>query len=161
MARFKRKQLFVDPKVQGALILRLLGYWAVTVITTAAMVLCWRFVVSPPQSFEAHIYGLWEVFGPAFVSSLLLAPLVVVDCVRSSNRFAGPLYRLRRCMRDLMDGMPVPPVYFRDGDFWSDVADEFNAVSAKFQRLEAELAEARGESTSEDAAVPCATTVGG
>jgi hypothetical protein len=161
MPKLKRRQYFVDPKVQGALILRLIGYWGVTVITTTAMVLCWRLVTQPPKSLFSQIGDMWVFYGPALISSLLLVPLIVIDCVRMSNRFAGPLYRLRRCMRDLGAGLPVPPIHFRDGDFWIEVADEFNAVSAKFQRLEEELAEARGESPFDDASFPMATTVKG
>ena len=161
MAKFKRRQLFVDPKVQGALVLRLLGYWGVTIITTIAMVFCWRVAISPPQPLVGYLNDFSVFFGPALVASLLLAPLIVVDCVRSSNRFAGPLYRVRRCLRDLAEGVPVPPMNFRDGDFWAEVADEFNAVSAKMQRLEAELAEARGETPFGDGVYPVATVVRG
>jgi hypothetical protein len=160
MAKFKRRQLFVDPRVQGALILRLLGYWVVTMITVTAMVLCWRMVNAPAQPFASHVHSLWLHYGSAFVAAILLLPLIVIDCVRTSNRFAGPLYRLRRCMRDLTAGLPVPPVHFREGDFWSDVADDFNAVSARLQRLEEESAKAHGENSFDDSRFPMATVVG-
>ena len=158
MAKFKRRQLFVDPKVQGVLILRMLGYWTVTMITVTCMILSWRIVTAPGRSFVEHLEGLWVHYGAAIIASVLLLPLIVIDCIRVSNRFAGPLYRLRRCMRDLTAGLPVPPVHFRDGDFWSDVADEFNAVSSKLQRLEEELAEARGEVAFENSSLAVAGT---
>ena len=157
MARFKRRQYFVDPKVQGALLVRLLGYWTVTLVTVSAMVLCWRIVTTPPTAFSTLVDEMFFHYGAALVASLLLLPLIVLDCVRMSNRFAGPLYRVRRCMRDLAAGLPVPPVHFREGDFWTDVADEFNAVSARLQRLEADLAEARGENLFDDESLPLAT----
>ena len=160
MAKLKRRQYFVDPKVQGALVLRLIGYWAVIMVTTTAMILCWRFITGP-ASLVTDMDGMWFYYGPAIVSSFLLLPLLVIDCVRMSNRFAGPLYRLRRCMRELSAGMPVPPIHFREGDFWLEVADEFNAVSAKLQRLEEELAEARGETPFADEAFHIPTTVNG
>jgi hypothetical protein len=156
MAKFKRRQLFVDGKVQGALILHVLGYWAVTMVTLTAMVLCWRIVTAPALSMAAQFETLWVHYGVALIASVLLLPLIVIDCVRMSNRFAGPLYRFRRCLRDLSAGLPVPPVHFRDGDFWTDVADEFNAVSAKLQRLEEELTEIRGESAFEAASLSVA-----
>jgi hypothetical protein len=161
MAKLKRRQYFVDPKVQGALVLRLIGYWAVMMVTTTAMILCWRVVTGPGQRFYTHFDDMWLYYGPALVASFLLLPLIVIDCVRLSNRFAGPLYRLRRCMRDLATGVPVPPIHFRDGDFWLEVADEFNAVSAKLQRLEEELAEARGESPFGEEAFHVPATVNG
>jgi hypothetical protein len=158
MAKFKRRQLFVDPKVQGALVLRLLGYWAVTIVTVSAMVLCWRIVTGPGRLFYTHLDDLWFHYGTALVASLLLLPLIVIDCIRLSNRFAGPLFRMRRCLRDLAAGLPVPPIHFRDGDFWIEVADEFNAVSAKLQRLEQEVADLRSEATYQDPSLDLAAS---
>jgi hypothetical protein len=146
MPKFKRKQLFVDPKVQGALVLRLLGYWLVTMITAVSMIVCWRIVTGPPRFFFTHFADMLFYYGPAIVASFLLLPLMVVDCVRMSNRFVGPLYRLRRCMRDLGKGLPVPPIHFRDGDFWLELADEFNLLSARMQQMEQELADLKGTS---------------
>ena len=146
MIRFKRRQYFVDPKVQGALLVRLLGYWTVTLVTVTALVLCWRIVTTPPRAFSMLVNEMVFHYGAALVASLLLLPLIVLDCVRMSNRFVGPLYRIRRCMRDILAGVPVPPIHFRDDDFWLDVVDEFNALAAKLQRLEDDLAEARGQS---------------
>ena len=57
-----------------------------------------------------------------------MLPILLLDVLITSNRFAGPLYRLRRSMRALAAGEHVQPVVFRDGDFWHEIADEFNAV---------------------------------
>ena len=62
-------------------------------------------------------------------------PLVVIDCVRLSNRFAGPLHRLRRDMRRLAAGEIVEPIHFRDDDLWREFADEFNAVARRMELL--------------------------
>jgi hypothetical protein len=51
-----------------------------------------------------------------------------------SNRFVGPLVRLRRSMRKLARGEHVDPICFRDNDFWHDFANEFNAVAARVQK---------------------------
>ena len=60
-------------------------------------------------------------------------PMVVADVIRVSNRFAGPLVRLRRSMRALARGEHVEPIHFRKGDFWQEFAEEFNAVAARVQ----------------------------
>jgi hypothetical protein len=157
MVKLHRKQLFVDPKVQGSLVLRVLGYWAVTMITVTAMVLCWRMVNNPGRPLAIHVRDLWTQFGVAFIAAVLLVPLIVIDCVRASNRFAGPLYRLRRSMRDLAAGRPVPPIHFRDADFWADAAADFNAVSARLQRLDEQLAQARGDASTNESRIPLAS----
>jgi hypothetical protein len=128
-----RKRLFVDPKVQGALVLRAMLYWAVCLMTIMLMLLCWRIITGPARMFYTHLDDMWFHFGPALVASTLLLPLVILDMIRLSNRFAGPLLRLRRSMRALARGEHVEPIEVRDGDFWKDFADEFNAVAARVQ----------------------------
>jgi len=130
-----RKHIFVDPKVQGALVLRVILYWFVCLIAISLMLLCWRIVTGPARMFYTHFDDMWFFYGPAAVASLLLVPLVIVDVVRLSNRFTGPLLRLRRSMRALARGEEVEPIRFRDGDFWHEFAEEFNAVAARCQHL--------------------------
>jgi hypothetical protein len=78
---------------------------------------------------------MWFYFGPALVGAVLLMPLVLFDIVRLSNRFAGPLLRLRRSLRALAKGEEVAPLKFREGDFWQDFAKEFNAVAERMNKL--------------------------
>lgn len=132
-----RKQLLVDPKVQGALVLRAVLYWAVCLITITLMILCWRIVTGPARLFYTHFDDMWFHFGPAVVASTLLLPLLIVDMLRLSNRFVGPLFRLRRAMRALARGEHVEPVEFRGGDFWQEIADEFNTLAARVQGTQA------------------------
>ena len=131
-----RSRLFVDWKVQGTLVGRAVLYWLVCLTAITLMLFCWQVMTGPVRPSGAHFAELWKHFAPALVASLLLLPLVVVDVVRMSNRFAGPLVRLRGSMRDLAAGRPVKPLRFRRDDFWRDFADEFNAVAAKVQKHE-------------------------
>lgn len=140
-----RTHLFVDAKVQGALIGRVVMYWVACLITIALMLLCWRIITGPARIFYTHFSDMWFFYGPAAVASFLLLPVVIVDIIRISNRFVGPLLRLRRSMRALAHGEEVEPIEFRDNDFWRDFADEFNAVRARIQQLSA-----KAESDSEN-----------
>ena len=133
-----RKQLFIDPKVQGALVVRVVFYWVVFLIAITLMLLCWRIATGPARIFYTHFDEMWFFYGPAAVASFLLLPLVIVDVVRLSNRFTGPMLRLRRSMRQLARGEHVEPIKFRDTDFWHEFAEEFNAVLARFQGEDAQ-----------------------
>jgi hypothetical protein len=135
--RKKRTRLFVDPRVQGALVVRVLTYWALCLITLTLMLLGWS-IVRTPRMFYTHLDDMWFHYGPALIASLVLLPMVVVDIIRLSNRFAGPLVRLRRGMRALARGERVEPIDFRDSDFWQDFADEFNAIAARLGQEAAE-----------------------
>ncbi len=126
--KFRRKQIFVDPKVQGALVFRIIAYWVVCVVTISVMLLCWRMITGPARMPLAHLDDLWFQLAPPLIASFILLPLVVYDIVKISNRFTGPLLRLRRNMRALAEGEQVKPIHFREGDFWKDLAEDFNAV---------------------------------
>lgn len=131
-----RKHLFVDPKIQGPLILRVVLYWIACVITIALLTLCWHLLTGDKQPFRDHLSGMWSHSGPAFIASLALLPLVVIDILGFSNRLVGPLLRLRRGMRQLARGQRVEKLAFRDRDLWQECADDFNAVLDRFQNAD-------------------------
>ncbi|MBN2291911.1 MAG: hypothetical protein JXM70_05765 [Pirellulales bacterium] len=145
--KFVRKQIFVDPKVQGSLIFRVIAYWTVCVLTISIMLLCWRMLTGPARPPLTHLDDMWFKFGPALIASFILLPLVIYDIVKISNRFTGPLLRLRRCMRALAAGEEVKPIRFREGDFWQDLAKDFNAVAARVQNGEVQRTEDGGQGT--------------
>ena len=151
MAQVKRlrKHLFVDPKVQGALAARIVLYWIVCLISITLMLLCWRIVTGPPRMFATHFEEMWFSYGPAAIASFILLPLVIVDVLRLSNRFVGPLVRLRRSMRQLGRGEDVEPIEFRETDFWPEFADEFNAIRLRLQ-LSSHAAQVKHEEKEEE-----------
>ena len=73
---------------------------------------------------------------PTVLAVLVLAPIFLRDLCKLTNRFAGPLVRLRRAMKDLADGREVAPIHFREGDFWQDLADDFNRAAERVQSVE-------------------------
>ena len=149
-----RKQLFVDSKVQGALVLRVVMYWVFCLITITIMLLCWRILTGPARLFYTHFDEMWFFYGPAFIASFLLLPLVVVDIIRLSNHFTGPVMRLRRSMRALARGERVEPVRFRDDDYWHDFAEEFNELLARVQGDNVQGDSSSAESEQEDEPAP-------
>jgi len=152
-----RKHIFVDHKVQGALLLRVLLYWTFWAISIALLLLCWHIVTGPARPFHTHFNAMWFHYGPALLASFLLLPMVMVDLVRLSNRFTGPLVRLRRSMRALARGERVEAIQFRDSDFWQEFAEEFNAVLAE---VEKHRANSRREHDADEESEPAAVGSG-
>jgi len=126
MPLIHRRRLFIDHQVQGVLLLRAFLYWLVCVGLMTAMLVVWRGFTGPVQTLPALFAELWFQYAPALVVSVLVLPLVLFDVVRLSNRFVGPVYRLRQRMRQLARGEKAAPIKFREGDFWLELADEFN-----------------------------------
>ena len=136
MSDKRRWQLFVDRRVQGALLARVAIYWLTFLLCVALLEACWIVVTQGPRSSAEMFAFTWAACGPAIVGSLLLLPLVLIDCLRLSNRFVGPVLRLRRAMNGLIDGERIAPVDLRSGDFWFDVAEDFNRLGSYVNELQ-------------------------
>jgi hypothetical protein len=139
MKRARRAIFFIDQEVQGALMLRVGYYWLFCLLSIALMVLCWSVYTGPPRSFRELFVDLYQRHAPALAASLLLLPIVMLDVVRMSHRFVGPIVRLRGALRQLADGRPAQPINFRDQDFWRDLAVDFNRAAARVARESHEL----------------------
>ncbi len=138
MFRVKRKQLFVDPKVQGALLARVFGYGALYLFAVCVLMLGWQILSGPNAPFLVHLRNLWFDCVPIIAATCILLPFLATDIVRFSNRFCGPLVRVRDGLRRMARGEEAYPVSFRKDDFWQDMGDEFNAVVVKQRCLEAD-----------------------
>jgi methyl-accepting chemotaxis protein len=140
-----RRKLFVDKHVQGALLYRIAIYWCFSVLIICLITLCAQAITQPNRPFlEYFAFNKFFVqYGPIVLTSLVLVPLIMFDVVAISNRFVGPLFRMRRSMRALAAGMEVEPIHFREKDFWQEVAQEFNLVLGRVEELKHELAETK------------------
>ena len=53
-----------------------------------------------------------------------------------SHRIAGPLYKLRLFMKKAQEGRLSEPVYFREGDYFKELAVEFNEMTREIRKRE-------------------------
>src|ERR1700730_15777979 len=106
MSLIKRKRLFVDASVQGALVLRVVAYWIAGLLAISQLVLCWDGLQNPGRPFfdQFRLSLLLAQYAPALIASSFVLPLVLYDTLVLTNRFVGPIYRLRRSMRALAAG---------------------------------------------------------
>ena len=144
----QRKKLVVDKRVQGSLLVKAGYYWALSIGVIGSLTLLgWvyvapglRILVQSPELLPAIMSGI----GVAICASIIVLGVVLWDLSRESNRFAGPIYRLRCVMRDAAAGKRVEPIRFREEDHWHDLAEAFNDVLVQ-------LEEARRQTTRKDA----------
>lgn len=140
-----RKKLFIDPKVQGAMAVRVVFYWLSCMMTICLMLASWQMFYGPARPIFQQLDDMWFYYSPALFSSLIILPLVVYDMIQLSNKFAGPMFRLRRSIRELAAGKQVDHLRFRKGDFWHDFAEEFNELADRVRRMESRINELEGE----------------
>jgi len=131
MSHPQRRQKFIDSKVQGALARRIIFHWLMFLLVASVAALLLQVLSDPFRPASDHVENMWYTQGPILVVMVFLLPLFVVDTIKLSHRFAGPIFSLRRAMRDVAAGQPPRKLQFRDGDFWHDLADDYNAMIAR------------------------------
>jgi hypothetical protein len=142
----KRKQKFVDTNVQGALLRRILFHWVAFFFVTALTVILMKTLVGDMNiSFTENVKNSIGEFSLYGVILLCLFPVFMLDTVRFSNRFVGPIGRLRRHLKELGTEKTTQKCAFRDNDFWAEMAEEFNKVVELVEVQEAEIARLKGQ----------------
>ena len=139
MPRQARRQYFVNSKVQGNLACRVALYWFYCLLAVAVTSACWMVLFDRPATSGEFLARLGTQTAPVLLSSVLLLPLVILDCIRFSSRFVGPIFRLGRALERMADGQRVHNVEFRHGDFWYEYAQSFNRLNERVISLEQQL----------------------
>ena len=149
MAKENRKQLVIEPVIQYSLIRQLLVQWSLHLVATLVL-------LTILQVFLGGFFNTWqyhfERIGPTLasftVSLLFLLPVYVMNSLKLSNRFAGPIHRFRRELRSVAEGRPYRELRFRDNDYWTELAEELDsAINAICDQIATELAEPPSEAT--------------
>jgi hypothetical protein len=121
----KRKKIWID-SFQTYLSLRLALYFAVYMIAVWAWVVLDRITGALLEARFGHIAVYWSVVSASVV--VFVGLLFIYDMLRFSHRFAGPVYRLRNCLKAIVDGEELALMNLRKDDFLQDLKDEFNEM---------------------------------
>jgi hypothetical protein len=133
MAYPRRTKNFIDASVQGSLARRIIFHWLLFLLVASLAAFILQVLSNPFRPLPQHLNDIWLTHGPFFLVMVFLLPVFVVDSIKLSHRFAGPIYSLRRAIRDIAAGKPARKLKFRRHDFWHDVAEDYNAM---LQRLD-------------------------
>jgi methyl-accepting chemotaxis protein len=128
MSQHARKKTFVDPKVQGALVRRMVLHWVAFFAVASLVAFCLQLLTNPFRPFEQLVREVWWTHGPFLLVLFFMLPVFIVDTIKLSHRFAGPIYRLRNVIRSIAHGDRYQPLKFRELDFWQGLADDFNEM---------------------------------
>jgi nitrogen fixation/metabolism regulation signal transduction histidine kinase len=131
MSRPVRRKKFIDAPVQGSLVRRLVFHWMLFLIVTALASFVLQVLSDPFKPLSFHIQNLSYTHGPLLFVMIFMLPVFVIDTIKLSHRFTGPIFALRRAMREVAEGQPPRQLRFRNDDFWHEVADQYNAMLAK------------------------------
>ena len=138
-----RQRFWIDRRVQGVLIGRVILYWIVAVTYVGLGAACSQFYEHPTWSTTKHATELFAQAWPWIPSLILFVPLVMYDIVRLSNLFAGPIYRLKQHLAELSHDASCRPLSFREDDYWKELAEPINALQTEILLLREELSRAK------------------
>lgn len=141
MSNSRRRQFIVDQTVQGELIFRAIVYWFFCLMVVEFLILGWSMMVGPARPFPVVLRQSLAMSAPAVFGSVLLLPLVLIDVLKVSNRFVGPIYQIRHTLRQLAAGEPARRVYLRRNDFWQELAHHTNVVADQLENATEDVAD--------------------
>ena len=154
MTKRKRSSLFVDPEVQGAIQKKIFLYagWCMLFITIPLFIAL--AFIEPDRLYFQQFGTIWYRYWPIYVTLIAMLPFFIYDTLRLTNRFVGPVFRLRRELRRFAEGGDFQPIRFRGTDFWNDLAVQFNHLVERVKAAEKQVAanestEARESSSAE------------
>lgn len=155
----RRRRYFVDPEVQGILLQQAVWHWLWASATFVLVILVFRVFPAWLSGTDQQSGRLWYHLAPYLSASAVLFPIVFFRTVRFSNRFVGPMVRIRRALKQLVRGDTPARIVLRKRDFWSDVAEDINEIAATFCEKQPSTAAVRhseeNESTDDSQAVVC------
>lgn len=132
MSKQSRTVNYVDRQVQGALIRRIVMHWCSFVMVSILCVTALQLVVGNPElTLREHMDAAWGKYSVLVLILATLLPAFMLDTIKLSNRFVGPVMRLRRALKQVADGEQIDELKFRDSDFWQEIAADFNRAAKK------------------------------
>ncbi len=153
----QRKTILVEKQVQGALGWRIAAHWFIFLGLSVSVTCSLQMLGNFEQA------NLWSRLEAAIMSQvgsvvvlLALLPWFVHDSLKLSNRFAGPMVRLQKSIVELTNEDTTAPVVFRSGDFWQEIATNFNELRMRVMVEREQLA--NGKAASEPGTVKQTTS---
>jgi hypothetical protein len=128
-----RKKVWIDA-IQTRLFFRVGVYWLIYQISLWNLVFVWRLLQEGPGNLLEQYGRFCLDYAPVLVGCLVLLPVLAWDVVKFTHRMVGPIHRFRTTIQALAAGTPVRPIRLREGDFLTDMRDDFNQMLETLQR---------------------------
>src|SRR6516225_7944776 len=134
----ERKDVWVDP-FQTRLVMRIGAYLVVFFIVFLNFLFAWKMIEEGPSDPARQFFEMMRNYLPVIICLLVLIPVMAWDTIHFSHRLVGPLVRFRKTMQAIADGESVRPIKLRDGDYLTELRDDFNKMLDELQRRGVEV----------------------
>ncbi len=129
----ERKKVWVDP-FQTRLTVRIAGYLGLFFVVFFNFLFAWKMWTEGPTDPARQFVETVQSNLPVFVCLMILVPIMAWDMIRFSHRMVGPTARFRKTMQAIAQGEAVRPVKLRDGDYLTEMRDDFNKMLEELQK---------------------------
>ena len=137
MANDKRRGHITRSQVQRSILLRYLCHWSLFVCCVFAISAAFHLVFrAQGETFSTFLIQQWNQYSLALIVLFALVPYFFLDLTKLSHRFTGPMIRFEDALKRAASGEPVEPIQFRDGDFWGEMAENFNSVMKQIPAID-------------------------
>jgi len=133
MSRDQRQRIWVD-EFQTRLTMRIGAYLALFLVVLINFLFAWRLAAEGVGDLGDQFVRMLRDYLPVGVCLLLLVPVIAWDAIRFTHRLVGPMVRFRNTMQTIAEGEAVRPIRLRQGDYLTDLRDDFNHMLESLQR---------------------------
>lgn len=129
----ERKRVWIDT-FQTRSVRRILAYLVIYLFVLGNLLFIWRLLNEGPGDPLEQYFRSFADHAPAVVCLVVLMPILAWDTVKFSHRLVGPVVRFRRAMQEIAEGQPIRPIKLREGDFLTEMRDDFNRMLETLQK---------------------------
>jgi hypothetical protein len=125
MSKASRSKLVIEPAIQYSLVRQLIVQWTVHIVSAVALLTLLQVLLGGLfRPWRYHFDRIWPLAASLVITLLFLAPTFILNSLKLSNRFVGPIHRLRQQLRQIAEGQACDQLKFRRGDYWQELASE-------------------------------------
>ena len=136
-----RTRWLVDRGVQIGMLRRVCVYWVAAILFVSLPIALIRNVSGSGQFFVQDVLSVWKNHWPVLACLTAMLPFALNDLAKFSNRFAGPIFRLKNEMQKFEQTGESFQLTLREHDYWKDVVESYCAMTQRIETLEKQLAE--------------------
>jgi hypothetical protein len=125
----RRLKNLVGDRLQNELMIRLSFHWCIFLAINAFALAIWiRMVEMPDAEWSSVLRTGAARYLPCIAVSIVMLPAFLIDSIKLSNRFAGPLYRISDALKTYRATRESVNLKLRKDDYLQDITEDLNAI---------------------------------
>ncbi len=128
MAAYKRSIFIINPKFQLkiSMIVCFLVLISTVLYPITIFELIEQFISSAPEKAQSLLSSRNNLFWTLALVQIGILGLIFVSMIFISHKVAGPMFKLKNHLLSIRNTQIITPIYFRKGDNFIEIAEEFN-----------------------------------